>query len=191
MKKLIVTVAITFLLVFGVASPVFAATYTGWDQIRPALQGGNGADFIVSGPSYPTFSGSEWEKVTAANTWVHDHIIYTAESVETWRSSDSIFGDIDSYGQAYDDCEEYAILLCAIMRFSIDVPADRVWVEAGVTPRAAGHAWVGYRTPTGILVHLDPTWDTYYVGSIGGGMLRFNDQWVKGGGYLLNNPNLL
>ena len=44
----------------------FADEYEGWDEIRPALLDGDGAEFVVD-TIYPEFAGeTEFEKVLAA-----------------------------------------------------------------------------------------------------------------------------
>jgi len=84
---------------------------------------GKGDEFIVFG-TYDladTSGTTELQMVISATHWVHGYITYKADVVETWWSSDQVYDNsID------DDCEEYAILLCAIIRFKIGVPAGRV-----------------------------------------------------------------
>ena len=163
-------------LALGSGSTAFADTYTGWLEIIPALTDGDkegGAEFIVNMTYNVTFEGTELEQVLAANTWVHTHINYTYEPVDNWRSSDQIYADIEALGEAYDDCDGYAILLCALIRFNIGVPADRVWVAC-----CAIHAVVQYETETGFKVTLDPTNNVYRRGGAPG-QIKFNDEWAK------------
>lgn len=183
----------------------------GWDEIRACLLDGDGAEFIVP-VSWTPPAGTEFEQVLAAANYVANRLTYTSDPAEygdVWTSADSI----GSSG----DCEEFAILLCSLMRFSIGIPADRVWVQVGFItqtnggetssgPPIYGHAYVGYRGEHGVW-NIEPQWGNnpylaVYRGSkpsvthwsqtfLPGGessMLKFNDAWVKGGGVYLAGP---
>jgi len=204
LKSGLIVVAVAALLV-----PFFSLTAVGyqaygWDEIRACLLDGDAAEFIVPVPWVPP-AGREFEQVLAAANYVASRLTYVSDPAEygdVWTSADSI----GSSG----DCEEFAILLCSLMRFSIGIPADRVWVQVGFItepnggdtdgPPIYGHAYVGYRGEHGVW-NIEPQWGNnpylaVYRGSkpsvthwsqafFPGGessMLKFNDLWVKGGG---------
>jgi len=183
----------------------------GWDEIRACLLDGDGSEFIEPVAWTPP-DGTEFEQVVAAANYVANSLTYApdpADCGDVWTSANSIGGT--------GDCEEFAILLTSLIRFSIGVPADRVWVQAGFItqtngggtssgPPIAGHAYVGYRGEHGVW-HIEPQWghDPYLVAYRGskpsvthwsqsfaaGGessMLMFNDAWVRGGGPYLAGP---
>jgi hypothetical protein len=103
------------------------------------------------------------------------------------------------------------------MRFVIGVPANRVWVQGGlisapgvepkITPPIFGHAYVVYKAERRGIFYIEPQLGGHpYRGSfpsiahwyttppvewfVAGesAMLRFNDEWVKGGGPYLAGP---
>lgn len=159
----------------------------GWDEIRACLLDGAGEEFIVPVPGAPSFTGDELTRVVEAADYVADSLTWTPDPEECgdqWTAADQI----GSTG----DCEEFAILLCSLMRFSIGVPANRVWVSVNlITQPGAGivaaHAWVGYKLEKGGLVYIEPQIATFYRGRPQG-MLNFNDAWVRGGGPYLAGP---
>ena len=113
---------------------------------------------------------------------------YVLDEGEVWTSSDQQFNEDPRTG----DCEDFAILLCALMRFNVGVPANRVWVSINlVTEPGAGvvaaHAWVGYKLERGGMAYIEPQTGNLYRGRPKG-MLTFNDEWVKGGGGWLAGP---
>ena len=64
MKRLILVFSLVVVLMVPSTS-VFADEYWGWDEIRPALLDGDGAEFVVDA-AYPVFTGAtEFEKVLA------------------------------------------------------------------------------------------------------------------------------
>jgi len=210
-------------LIFGVIMlmllPSFALAdeYEGWDEIRPALLDGDGAEFVVD-TTYGDleFTGTESQKVLAAANWVAYHMAYDEDDPpgeDVWTASDQQFAEITP-GVQYlgtGDCEDFAILLCALARFVVGVPADRIWVQAGfasvpnvapeATPPLVGHAYVVYKAQRRGIFYIEPQWGGYpYRGSfpsiahwivtppvdlfVAGesAQLMFNDEWVKGGG---------
>jgi len=213
MKILMLLLAVVMALMVP-TSVAYAAEYWGWDEILPALLDGDGAEFVVNA-AYPEFSGeTEFEKVLAAANWVADHMTYESDPVppgDVWTSSDQQFAEITPGipGSGTGDCEDFSILLCALMRFSIGVPADRVWVQAGIVavpvqdqkPPLVGHAYVVYKAERRGIFYIEPQWGGIpYRGSYPSilhwyfqrppqtgesATLRFNDQWVKGGGFYL------
>jgi len=179
MRKKIGLVAVGLLLVLVMAPIVSADETVGWHDIRAGLTDGNGAEFVVN-TTYPILiSGTtEGQKVVNATHWVHDNIVYTADVVETWMSSNQTYGQIDANwdgivdGTATGDCEEYAILLCALLRFNVGVLPSRVWVATSGT-----HATVQYVAPSGMKYNLDPTNDWILPGGAPG-KIKFNDEWA-------------
>jgi len=212
-KKLILFLVVVVALTVP-TSIAYADEYWGWDAIRPALLDGDGAEFIVD-DTYPEFTGAtEFEKVLAAANWVAYHMTYVSDPDppgDVWTSSDQQFDEIIS-GSGTGDCEDFSILLCALMRFSIGVPANRVWVQAGIVavpvqeqkPPLVGHAYVVYKAERRGIFYIEPQWGGIpYRGSYPSilhwyfkrppqtgesAMLRFNDQWVRGGGFYLAGP---
>ena len=223
MRKIVVFVVVVISVVL-LGNLVMADEYAGWEEIRPALKDGDGVEFIVD-TSYDDESGqevefpgdTEFEKVLAAANWVAYHMKYEYDPDppgDVWATSDQQFGEI-TIGvkeSGTGDCEDFSILLCALMRFVIGVPANRVWVQGGilsvpggeVTPPIFGHAYVVYKAERRGIFYIEPQWGGYpYRGSLPSithwytrppevagesAMLRFNDEWVKGGGFWLAGP---
>lgn len=218
MKRLVIALALVVALMIPTGS-VLAYESWGWDQIRDDLSDGNGAEFVVDATYNVTFGGTtEFEQVLNAANWVALHMMYVPDPSppgDVWKSSDQSFDEIDSSGWTIGDCEDFSILLCALMRFNIGVPAKRVWVQAGiiasptseeppyapppaVVPPIFGHAYVVYKAERGGIWYIEPQWGGYpYRGSTPSmthwsssppyimgesAMLKFNDEWVKGGG---------
>jgi len=224
MRKQVVSMKRGYL-IFGVIMvmllPSFALAdeYWGWDEIRPALIDGDGAKFVVE----TTYEGVvldgdlEFDKVLSAANWVAYHMSYVPDPDppgDVWTDSDQQFEEIaqGTPGSGTGDCEDFAILLCALARFVVGVPADRIWVQAGLVsvpdatpaegePPLAGHAYVVYKAQRWGIFYIEPQWGGFpYRGSppsilhwdyrrppMAGesATLRFNDQWVKGGGFWL------
>lgn len=219
MRKIVVlTVIVMSIMLLG--NVAIAEEFESWDEIRPALKDGNGDEFVVDTSYGVTFSGdTEFEKVLAAANWVAYHMDYVSDPDplgDVWTSSDEQFGEITigTEGSGTGDCEDFAILLCALMRFVVGVPANRVWVQGGIlsvpgdapknTPPIFGHAYVVYKAERRGIFYIEPQWGGYpYRGSFPSvtffdntppvfagesAMLRFNDEWVKGGGFWLHRP---
>ena len=211
---LILAVTVAMLLSGSVA----AEDYEGWGEIRPALIDGDGAEFVNDTTYDVEFAGdTEFDKVLLAANWVAYHMNYTYDPDppgDVWTASDQQFDEITPgvEGSGTGDCEDFAILLCALMRFNIGVPADRVWVQAGILavpvaedkPPIFGHAYVVYKAEHGGIYYIEPQWGGIpYRGSFASllhwsqhppaitgesATLRFNDEWVKGGGQWLAGP---
>ena len=189
----------------------------GWDMIRDDLIDGAGAEFIVPIPgldAYEFAGATEMEAVLAAANWVAYHMVWTADDPaygDVWTASDQQYAEITPGvpDSGEGDCEDFAILLCALMRFHTQggIPADRVWVQAGVIavpgespPPIFGHALVIYKAQRGGIFYIEPQVGgipyrgclpsiinvPYFAGE--SAMLRFNDAWVKGGGFWLAGP---
>ena len=216
MKRLIIALILVMAFIVP-SSSVFADEYAGWDEIRPALLDGDGAEFVVDS-TYPTFAGAtEFDRVLAAATWVADHMEYEpdpSDPGDVWTASDQQYAEIDLINNinGTGDCEDFAILLCALMRYSVGIPADRVWVQAGILavpgeefrPPIVGHAYVVYKAEKRGIFYIEPQIGGIpYRGSYASilhwffkrppqtgesAMLRFNDEWVKGGGFWLAGP---
>ncbi|HEY95897.1 MAG TPA: transglutaminase domain-containing protein [Dehalococcoidia bacterium] len=216
MKKLMLfLVAIMIMTALIIPTSIaYAAEYSGWYEISEALLDGDGAEFIVD-DSYPVFPGStEFEKVIAAANWVAFHMGYENDPYppgDVWTSSDQLCQEITPYveNSTYGDCEDFSIMLCALMRYSIGVPANRVWVQAGIVavpmqsekPPLVGHAYVVYKAERGGIFYIEPQFGGFpYRGAYPSllhwyfkrppqsgesATLRFNDEWVKGGGFYL------
>ena len=220
-NKISVGILIVFLILLQ--SVVLATNYEGLEEIRAALNDGDGAELVVDTFYEVEFSGdTEFEKVLDAANWVAYHMTYVSDSNppgDIWTSSDEQFDEITIgiEGSGTGDCEDFSILLCALMRFVIDVPAKRVWVQSGIvttpglapkiTPPIVGHAYIAYKAKKGGIFYIEPQWGGYpYRGSYPSvtffdntppmyagesAQLRFNDEWVKGGGDYLHNPNYI
>jgi hypothetical protein len=209
--KKFVALAIAVTLTFGVALAALAYQACGWGEIREALIDGRGNEFIEPVDWTPS-PGTELEQVLEAANYVADRLTWTPDPAacgDLWTSA----GDIGITG----DCEEFAILLCSLMRFSIGVPASRVWVQgglitdppgnyggAGPVPPLFGHAYVVYKGARGVW-YIEPqigglpyrgTLTTLYTQFritppfIWGesAQIKFNDRWVRGGGFWLSGP---
>lgn len=210
MRRFIAGVVGLLIVIFG-AVTVLGNQYYGWGEIRECLLDGAGDEFIVP-VGWGPYTGSELEEVVAAANDVADKL--------TWAPDPDLPGDVwtaaDQIGST-GDCEEFAILLCSVMRFSIGIPSSRVWVQGGLiavppaggsdsVPPIFGHAYVVYKSHRGIF-YIEPQWGgkpyALYRGSkpsvthwyvtppyIWGesAMLRFNDAWVRGGGPYLAGP---
>ena len=214
-NKILIGILISSIILLS--SFVLAHDYSGWDEIRPCLKDGDGAEFVVDTDYDIEFPGAtEFDQVLAAANWVADNMTYEDDPDDpgdVWTDSDQQFAEITN-GGGTGDCEDFAILLCALMRFVIDVPANRVWVQGGlisapnvapeVTPPIFGHAYVVYKAERRGIFYIEPQWGGYpYRGSFPSvtffdntppvlagesAMLRFNDEWVKGGGFWLAGP---
>jgi hypothetical protein len=191
-NKILVGILITSMILLS--SFVLADDFEGWDEIRPALKDGDGSEFVREvGIPDDYFKGTtELEALQAAVNWVATEYDYVADDGEVWTSSDQMYGPLEG------DCEDWAILLTALLRFHTQyndgqtIGPDKVWVainlvtEPGVGVVAA-HAWVGYRLDKGGKIHIEPGLTGLYRGKPNG-MLNFNDGWVKGGGFWLAGP---
>ena len=218
-NKILVGILVASMILLS--SFVLADDFEGWDEIRPALKDGDGAEFVVDttyeGVEVP--EGTEFEKVLAVANWVAYHMDYKYDPDppgDVWTPSDDQFAEITPgvEGSGTGDCEDFSILLCALMRFVVGVPANRVWVQGGLvsvpgvapetTPPIFGHAYVVYKAEKRGIFYIEPQWGGYpYRGSFPSvtffdntppvfagesAMLRFNDEWVKGGGPYLAGP---
>ena len=214
--KTSLTIILALTTVLLLSGSVAAADYEGWDEIRPALIDGEGSEFVVNTTYDVEFTGdTEFEKVLSAANWVAYHMVYESDPNppgDVWTSSDQQFDEIINNGIGTGDCEDFAILLCALMRFNVGVPADRVWVQGGILavpgqeqrPPIFGHAYVVYKAERGGIFYIEPQWGGipyrgsfpsilhwYYKRPPSTGQsatLRFNDKWVKGGGFWLAGP---
>ena len=218
MKRIIIATILIVALMIP-STTALAAEYIGWEQIRLALADGDGAEFIVEDSYDLVFYPPDWadwdefSKVLYAANWVAYHMQYVPDGTgEVWTPS------IDQYleitpgfaGSGTGDCEDFSMLLCAILRFNIGVPANRVWVQAGMiavpelapsedAPPIMAHAYVVYKAQRGGIWYIEPQWGGLpYRGSKPSvahwyyspremfwgesAQLKFNDQWVKGGG---------
>ncbi|PKP57622.1 hypothetical protein CVT91_10195 [Candidatus Atribacteria bacterium HGW-Atribacteria-1] len=219
MRKIVVFTVIVMIIMLS-GNLATAEDFEGWDEIRTALKDGDGAEFVVDTFYNVEFPGdTEFEKVLAAANWVAFNMTYVSDPDppgDVWTASDQQFTEIDPDNdiKGTGDCEDFSILLCALMRFVIGVPANRVWVQGGivsvpgvapeVTPPIFGHAYVVYKAERGGIFYIEPQWGGYpYRGSFPSithwsttppvyagesAMLRFNDEWVKGGGFWLAGP---
>ena len=227
-KLVMVFVAI---LVFAAATMAFPSTVMayeawGWVQIREDLIDGDGAEFVKPIPGlgpYEFTGATEKEAVILAADWVAYHMVWVADPFppgDVFTSSDQQYAEITPgvEDSGTGDCEDFAILLCALLRFHTQggIPADRVWVQAGIIvladgwtedkPPIAGHALVAYKSDDGIF-SIEPQWGgilyrgckpailneywpppyhAYFAGE--SNTLCFNDVWVKGGGFWLAGP---
>jgi hypothetical protein len=207
------------LLMLGTLPSTIAIAYEawGWGQIRQDLIDGDGAEYIIPIPglSSNTFIGAtEMEAVQAAANWVATHMVYVSDPDppgDVWTSSDELYNAILANGFGTGDCEDFSILLCALLRFHTQggIPANRVWVQGGVIvapveevrPPVFGHAYVVYKAQKKGIFYIEPQWGGMpYRGAFPSilhwyerpppntgesAMLRFNDAWVKGGGFWL------
>lgn len=192
MKKIVLVCLMAFVLLI-LASPVFAHDYSGWETIRPLLKDGGGDEF-VKGVGLPLnyFTGAtELEAVQSAVNWIAVNYKYVPDVGEVWTSSDQM------YGRLVGDCEDWAILLVALLRFHTQynghpITANKVWVTVSLVTQpgvgvVAAHASVGYKLDKGGTIHIEPGSSELYRGRPIG-MLSFNDVWVKGGGPYLAGP---
>jgi len=214
--KTSLTIILALTTVLLLSGSVAAADYEGWDEIRPALIDGEGSEFVVNTTYDVKFTGdTEFEKVLSAANWVAYHMDYESDPDpprDVWTPSNDQFAEISPGVNGTGDCEDFAILLCALMRFNVGVPADRVWVQGGILvvpveeqkPPIFGHAYVVYKAERGGIFYIEPQWGGipyrgpfpsilhwYYKRPPMAGesaTLRFNDEWVKGGGQWLAGP---
>lgn len=190
MKKILLVCALIAALLVP-ATPAFADDYSGWDTIRPLLVDGRGDEFVrpISGLAPNAFIGAtELEAVQAAVNWVATSYNYVEDVGEVWTSSDQMYRILAG------DCEDWAILLTALLRFHTQyggqvISADKVWVAINLVTApgvgvVAAHAWVGYKLNKGGKIHIEPGFTGLYRGKPNG-MLNFNDESVKGGGAYL------
>ena len=193
-RKLSLAFVLAVTVVMLLSGTATADDYEGWDEIRPALLDGDGAEFVVdTGYDVELAGENEFEKVLSAANWVAYHMEYVPDPQgDVWTPSDDQFDEITPGVNGTGDCEDFSLLLCALMRFNIGVPADRVWVSINLvtepgTGVVAAHAWVGYKLERGGMAYIEPQTGKLYRGRPKG-MLNFNDEWVKGGGRYLAGP---
>lgn len=218
-RAIVLSVLTLLALVSSVEHSVAYEAY-GWSEIRMDLWDGAAEEYVKPIPGLKAnefYAETEWEAVMAAANWVAYHMAYESDPYppgEVWTSSDQQYEEIapGSQGSGTGDCEDFAILLCALLRFHTQggIPASRVWVQAGIIvvpdedkPPVFGHAYVVYKTDRGIF-YIEPQWGGFpYRGSPPSilhwyynkppmtgesATLRFNDGWVKGGGPWLAGP---
>ena len=136
LKIVVFTVIVMSIMLLG--NLAIAEDFEGWDEIRPALKDGDGAEFVVDIGNGLEFPGdTEFDQVLAAANWVAFHMFYKDDPDppgDVWTSSDDQFGEITIgvKDSGTGDCEDFSILLCALMRFVVGVPANRVWVQGGI-----------------------------------------------------------
>ena len=187
MRKLLGSAMIVAFILF-LGGSVLAYQSSPWSEIREDLLDGDGAEFVTS--VYVSIEGeTEFEKVQSAASYVAGFSgEYEEDVVETWTAADQF----ETAFSGHRDCEDFAIYLCAIIRYVVEVPASRVWVSINLVTEpgrgvVAAHAWVGYRLKRGGNVYIEPLTGEIYRGRAKG-MLNFNDEWVRGGGPYLAGP---
>ena len=186
MRKTVTATLVAFLIIALIfpALHVSADDYSGWEVILPLLADGKGDEFVKPvGLASDYFTGTtELVAVQAAISWIASEYFYLADVGEVWTSSDQM------YSRLQGDCEDWAILLCALLRFHTQyggktVSAKKVWVTINIvtepgTGVVAAHAWVSYKLDRGGMVHIEPG-SPYLYRHAPKGMLDFNDHWVK------------
>lgn len=220
-RKLVVALVLLAVVAVFLPAPVKAYEAWGWEIIREDLIDGDGVEFIkpIPGLGPNAFSGAtEMEAVQMAADWVAYHMQWVADPYppgDVWTSSDQQYAEITpgAPGSGTGDCEDFSILLCALLRFHTQggIPAERVWVQAGIIvvpeedkPPVFGHAYIVYKTEKRGIFYIEPQWGGFpYRGSFPtilhwyfrrppntgeSAMLRFNDEWVRGGGFWLAGP---
>jgi len=190
MRKIVVFAVIVISIIL-LGNFAIAEEFVGWDVIRSALQDGDGAEFVlpVNLEDNHFYGITEIEAVQAVVDWIDDNYFYKEDTGEVWTDSSQTYDLLEG------DCEDWAILLTALLRFHTQygenktVSSDKVWVSINqVTEKGSGvvaaHAWVGYKLDKGGEIHIEPNLSDLYRGRPKG-MLNFNDEWVKGGGIYL------
>jgi len=223
-KLCIVVLISATMLVLLLPNHVTAYEAKGWDEIRADLIDGDGDEFIVeidTLDAYEFTGATEMDAVLDAANWVAYHMVWVADDPaygDVWTASDQQYAEITPGvpNSGEGDCEDFAILLCALLRFHTQggIPADRVWVQAGIItcppalpppygaepPPVFGHALVIYKAERGGIFYIEPQYGgfpyrgafpslaniPYFAGE--SATLRFNDEWVKGGGFWLAGP---
>jgi len=190
MRKALVLAMVVSVVMLFLGGSVLAYQSSPWSEIREDLLDGEGAEFVKF-VSVPIVGETEFEKVQDAADYVAGFFgQYVEDVVETWTAADQF--ETEPVLSGSRDCEDFAIYLCAIVRYVIGVPASRVWVSINLVTEpgvgvVAGHAWVGYKLERGGNVYIEPQTGKIYRGRAKG-MLNFNDEWVKGGGFYLHGP---
>lgn len=154
----------------------FPFEYSGINKINNALSDGNGDEFVMNiGMSAYRFS-----TVREAYDWVISHMIYEEDPnpPDIWTSSLRQYGEIIFQGVGKGDCDDYAILLCSLLRFhtSGGISEDRVWFAVNQI-KGGYHAWVQYIDENGDYWILDPVNDKIQAGNPVS-TLKFNDKMV-------------
>lgn len=190
MRKIVVfTIIVISIALLG--NLAVANDYEGWEEIRSALKDGDGSEFVlpVSLEDDPFYGETEIEAVQAVVDWIEVYYEYEADNGEVWTDSSQMYDRLEG------DCEDWAILLTALLRFHTQygenktVSSDKVWVSINLVTETgsgvvAAHAWVGYKLDKGGAIRIEPGLSGLYRGRPKG-MLNFNDEWVKGGGIYL------
>jgi len=173
-RKSILVFSMVLLMSFLPSTFVSAYEAWGWDEISSDLLDGNGAEFIVNYNYGLIFTGTEFEQVLAAANWVAFHMTYVPDPDppgDVWTASDQQFAEITPgvEGSGTGDCEDFSILVYKAERGGI------FYIE----PQFGG---IPYRGSYPSLLH----WYFKKPPQTGeSAMLRFNDQWVRGGGFWL------
>ncbi len=196
MSKTIILV-FSVILVLGLVMSVSSVSADEIEDWMIALRDGKGDEFIMDlGLGDNFFLGVQF-----AAQWVAYHMSYEADpSGDVWTTADQQFAEITigTENSGTGDCEDYAILLCALLRFHTlsGISAKNVWVVVGtmILPGqgvVSGHAWVAAKLPRLGIIYIEPQTGSMFRGNLpgyGGHMITFNDQWVKGGGRYLAGP---
>jgi hypothetical protein len=154
---------------------LFPSDYRGWGNIKTALEDGNGSEFVkkLKLPSY------HFSSVEEAYNWVTSHFLYESDPnpPDIWKSSSVLYLDIILKNFCKGDCEDFSILLCALLRFhtSGGISDNKVWVAVGKVKYGI-HAWVEYIDNNDIIWVLDPIDGIRTDSRIS--RFKFNDKWV-------------
>jgi hypothetical protein len=101
---------------------------------------------------------TELEALLTVYQYLHERFEYVDDDENHhWTSSDTMFERMSG------DCEDWAMLFVAMLRFSTTkpIPADRIWVAVSFDPTFGGHAWVLYHTKYGQTYSFDVVKDIY------------------------------
>jgi transglutaminase-like putative cysteine protease len=163
MNRIIILVLFLVVLVVAIGAIIYDQYY-GWDG-TPSLPESNGITLElikpIPGLSNNEFNGAtELEAVQQAADWVAANMQYQPDNGETWTPSDEQYAENPRTG----DSEDYAILLCALLRFHTyggTISADRVWVSATFENKpgignVVTQAWVEYKLEGGGLAYIEP-----------------------------------
>jgi hypothetical protein len=152
-RKKNILILIFFVIVFLKYFPKFE--YSGGVDIKDALSDGNGKEFV----GRVLLSKRRFGNIDEAYNWVVNNMIYEDDPnpPDVWSTALKTYLEIKLKGKSEGDCEDYAILLCSILRFHTngDFGHDRVWVV--VQQNIGGdHAFVEYVDNESRVWLLDP-----------------------------------
>ncbi|MEM4202644.1 MAG: PKD domain-containing protein [Candidatus Methanomethylicaceae archaeon] len=151
---------------FQITAEAWETTHTSYTQYTAALPRYNiqYAQLFIT-PKDPVVLQKEaqittsfWPDIIELREWVSTNIKYK-DDYEAHGISEYYQLPRETLALGTGDCEDFAILLCSLLRANGYDPS-RVYVMAGYKSDGAGHAWVVAKTDLGIWWTIEPQFST-------------------------------